>query len=126
MPVADADPRVFFAAERTLLAWLRTGLAIIAIGFVVARFGLFVRLLAAQPVAQSSAGTGRWSEMLGVVFVLLGSLAIAAAAWQHGRFVTTLTAPDLPAAYSRRLAVVLSSGVAALGLALAGYLLVSA
>lgn len=126
MSIADADPRVFFAAERTLLAWLRTGLAIIAIGFVVARFGLFVRLLAAQPAAQTSAHTGRWSEMLGVVFVLLGSLAIAAAAWQHGRFIATLTASDLPAAYSRRLAVVLSSGVALLGLALAAYLLVSA
>ena len=42
------DPRVFFAAERTLLAWVRTGLTIMAFGFVVARFGLFLRLLAAQ------------------------------------------------------------------------------
>ena len=32
----DSDPRVFFAAERTLLAWIRTGLTIIALGFVVA------------------------------------------------------------------------------------------
>ncbi len=37
------DPRVFFAAERTLLAWVRTGLAVMGLGFVVARFGLFVR-----------------------------------------------------------------------------------
>jgi len=43
-----SDPRVFFAAERTLLAWLRTGLTIMAFGFVVARFGPFLRLLAAQ------------------------------------------------------------------------------
>jgi putative membrane protein len=28
MPIADNDPRVFFAAERTLLAWLRTGLTV--------------------------------------------------------------------------------------------------
>ena len=46
-----SDPRVFFAAERTLLAWVRTGLTIMAFGFVVARFGLFLRLLAAQHVA---------------------------------------------------------------------------
>lgn len=34
----EHDPRVFFAAERTLLAWIRTALALMGIGFVVARF----------------------------------------------------------------------------------------
>jgi len=43
-----SDPRVFFAAERTLLAWIRTGLTVMGFGFVVARFGLFLSLLAAQ------------------------------------------------------------------------------
>lgn len=33
------DPRILFAAERTLLAWIRTGIAIMAFGFVVMRFG---------------------------------------------------------------------------------------
>lgn len=37
------DPRLRFAAERTRLAWMRAGLALIACGFVVARFGLFLR-----------------------------------------------------------------------------------
>jgi uncharacterized membrane protein YidH (DUF202 family) len=40
------DPRVRFAAERTLLAWIRTGLALMGFGFVVARFGLFLREIA--------------------------------------------------------------------------------
>jgi len=43
-----SDPRVFFAAERTLLAWIRTGLTVMGFGFVVARFGLFLDLLAAS------------------------------------------------------------------------------
>src|SRR5688572_3807298 len=34
----EHDPRVFFAAERTLLAWIRTALALMGLGFVVARF----------------------------------------------------------------------------------------
>ncbi|HET6326866.1 MAG TPA: DUF202 domain-containing protein [Planctomycetaceae bacterium] len=42
------DPRVYFAAERTLLAWVRTGLAMMGFGFVVARFGLFLRELASE------------------------------------------------------------------------------
>ena len=41
------DPRVRFAAERTVLAWMRTGLALMGFGFVVARFGLFLRKIAA-------------------------------------------------------------------------------
>ncbi len=41
------------------------------------------------------------------------AMAIAIAAVQHGRFVATLTASDLPPAYSRHMAVVLSFGVAA-------------
>jgi putative membrane protein len=33
----------YLAAERTLLAWIRTGLALMGFGFVVARFGLFLQ-----------------------------------------------------------------------------------
>lgn len=35
--MTERDPRVYFAAERTLLAWVRTGVAVIGLGFVVAR-----------------------------------------------------------------------------------------
>ena len=43
------DPRVYFAAERTLLAWMRTGITVIGLGFVVARFGLFLQILRHDP-----------------------------------------------------------------------------
>lgn len=127
MPISDSDPRVFFAAERTLLAWLRTGLTLIALGFVVSRFGLFVRLLAIEPQASvpSPSSHPSLSAALGVAFVIAGTLAIALSAVQHRRFVATLTQTDLPSTYSRGFAVALSLFVSALGLVLAAYLLVT-
>jgi putative membrane protein len=125
MPIPESDPRVFFAAERTLLAWLRTGLTIIALGFVVSRFGLFVQLLAAQSKTPSAVTHSTLSAALGVSFVIIGALAIVAAAIQHQRFIATLPQTDLPRTYSKVFALVLSLLVAALGIALAGYLLVT-
>jgi putative membrane protein len=45
---AEQDPRVYFAAERTFLAWIRTGLGLMGVGFAVSRFGLFLRELSAS------------------------------------------------------------------------------
>ena len=125
MPISESDPRVFFAAERTLLAWLRTGLTIIALGFVVSRFGLFVQLLAMPSQGSTPAAHSSLSVGLGVAFVIAGTLAIFAAAVQHQRFVSTLPQANLPRAYSRAFALVLSLLVGTLGVILAGYLLVT-
>jgi len=124
-PVSVSDPRVYFAAERTLLAWLRTGLTIIALGFVVSRFGLFVQLLAVQSASHSAAAQTALSAALGIAFVIVGSVCIVVATIQHRRFVATLAPADLPPAYSTSPAIALSLLVGALGLILAGYLLVS-
>lgn len=122
MPTPDSDPRVFFAAERTLLAWLRTGLGIIAIGFVVSRFGLFVELIGKQSGAALAASRAPYSGALGITFVIVGYLVIVIAAIQHRRFISTISSNNLPRAYSSALAVVLSLVLAALGIALAAYL----
>ena len=124
MPIADNDPRVFFAAERTLLAWLRTGLNLIAIGFVVSRFGLFLHLLKIQNEI-SSPLHGKVSAVLGVVFALTGALVVAVSAREHQRFVATLTPADLPPQYKRDNAVVLAYLVSLLGLVLAAYLVIA-
>ena len=42
-PSGSDDPRIYFAAERTFLAWIRTGLGLMGVGFAVSRFGLFLR-----------------------------------------------------------------------------------
>jgi putative membrane protein len=96
MPIADSDPRVFFAAERTLLAWLRTGLTIIALGFVVSRFGLFVRLLTMQTQGSTTVAHSPWSAGLGVAFAIVGALSIVVQPFSIGNFLATLPQSDLP------------------------------
>ena len=118
----DHDPRVFFAAERTLLAWLRTGLTIIALGFVISRFGLFVKLVALESPALAHNVSSPLSSALGIAFVIIGSLAIGTAAIQHQRFYDTLADTQLPVIYSSKIAFILSITIAMLGLGLAAYL----
>jgi putative membrane protein len=117
----SSDPRVFFASERTLLAWLRTGIAIVGLGFLVSRFGLFLQLLSAQGPGGPQVTVG-YSHLIGVFLVALGSFSMAAAAVQHGRFIATLPEADRPAAYSRTWAVWLAGLVTVASAALAAYL----
>ncbi|HUK05961.1 MAG TPA: DUF202 domain-containing protein [Burkholderiales bacterium] len=117
-----SDPRVFFASERTLLAWLRTGVAIVGLGFVVSRFGLFLHLIALQSPARAPGSEALSSGILGLSFVLIGAAAIAVATVQHGRFIATLPEHDRPAEYSRRWALWLSALVSIASIVLAGYL----
>jgi len=77
LPMSDLnDPRVFFAAERTLLAWNRTSLTLMAFGFVIERFGLFLRLLMPQRGDPFQQGVSYW---IGIAFILLGALSSASA-----------------------------------------------
>ncbi|MBA3484048.1 MAG: DUF202 domain-containing protein [Pirellulales bacterium] len=117
--MADGDdPRVYFAAERTLLAWIRTGLTVVGLGFVVARFGLFLRIMRG---AEGPAHVG--STLIGVGLVLLGSAAIAIAAWQHAAFCRSLPRRALPQPYYMRWTVWFSAAIATIGVVLAVYLL---
>ncbi len=67
--------RLHQANERTFLAWLRTALALIGGGFVVARFGIFLRELAAAHGTEIPAGAG-WSQWLGIALAALGAVTI--------------------------------------------------
>ncbi len=118
------DPRVFFAAERTLLAWVRTGLTIMAFGFVVARFGLFLRLVATQqgqglPAAELHSHV---SNAIGIALVLIGVGCMVVGALQHRSYVATLPAADIPRSHAPVYPLTLSIVLALLGLVLAVYL----
>jgi putative membrane protein len=122
--VTVSDPRVFFAAERTLLAWLRSSIAIIGLGIVVARFGLFLALLpgattgSAQPHAHWVSGT------LGIALVVLGSLSVIGALLNFRLFVRSIPREDRPQLALRWLTTVLALSIAIVGLLLALYLIV--
>src|ERR1700743_590259 len=63
------DPRVVFAAERTLLAWQRSALSLMGFGFVVERFGLFLQTISHEPLSSSQRV---FSEWIGVALLLFG------------------------------------------------------
>jgi putative membrane protein len=116
-----SDPRVFFAAERTLLAWVRTALTLMALGFVVARFGLFLNLLEAS--SQFPVASPHWaSALLGTILILAGSGIILGALHNHKLYVRSLPSEDLPELAIPGLTSFLSLSVATVGILLATYL----
>ena len=117
------DPRVFFAAERTLLAWVRTGITVIALGFVVARFGLFLRVLSGQlGSSEQPHSSPIVSASLGILLTLLGAAAIVMAVFQYRAFISTLSAEDLPARHRPSMTVTFALAIALCGVVLAIYL----
>jgi putative membrane protein len=117
-----SDPRVFFAAERTLLAWVRTGLTVMGFGFVVARFGLFLELLAFQRTPAVAVSPVHLSNVIGIGLVLLGSASMIISAIQHKRFVASLPVIDLPPMHNASFPIALSCILGTLGFLLAIYL----
>ena len=77
-PRREETIRVHQANERTLLAWIRTGIALMAFGFAIARFGVFLRQIAAVNATAShvahAPGAGLESTWVGTVLVGLGTL----------------------------------------------------
>lgn len=110
------DPRVLFAAERTLLAWSRTAAGLMAFGFLVDRAGLLVQS------GQTARDLGFW---IGIAFITLGVLLSALSIAQYRRAVAELRPPEIPRGYWVNLAVYVSGAIALLGLALAIYLVVA-
>ncbi len=117
------DPRLRFAAERTLLAWMRTGLALMGFGFVVARFGLFLReIAAAGQVAVSRHSTG-WSLWIGTALIGLGVAVSLLASYEYYRFVRSSRQGRTYVPRTMSLAVVVAVILALLGIVMASYLI---
>lgn len=112
--------RDLFAAERTLLAWNRTSVSLMAFGFVVERFGLFLAL-----VRKGDLGTFQRhaSFFVGEAFVLLAVVVALLSMRQHRRVLRALGG-GRAAGYDFRLGLWLNALVGLLGLGLSAYLVV--
>jgi putative membrane protein len=121
-PPATANTSDILAAERTYLAWLRTGLALMGFGFVVARFGLFLReiQLAQHLALQAHTGLSLW---FGTALVAMGVLMEIAATARHLKLVHQLQSGQPFQLGASRTAIAVAILLALTGLALCAYLI---
>ena len=95
------DYRDHAANERTFLAWVRTGLAMIAFGFVIEKFNLFLTAIAATALNERSAqlvkfsGSGGRYDGLALIFGGIGLVVLSTV-----RFVRTTRLLDDSAAHA--------------------------
>jgi putative membrane protein len=109
------DPRVLFAAERTLLAWTRTSIALIGFGFLIERFRLFERMVMPAGIDPTR---DRASLLIGLAFIGLGAVFAATSTVQFARVLRELQPAEFPRGYWVHQGMVLN-----LTLALAGFAL---
>ena len=112
------DPRVLFAAERTLLAWQRTAIALMGLGFIVERFGLFLRMITQQSLTSSQQASSLW---FGVLFLSMGATISVLAALQFRNVVRSLGEEEIPRGHWINLGVWANYILAGVSLAVAVY-----
>ncbi len=113
------DPRVLFAAERTLLAWNRTSISIMAFGFVIERFGLFLKIIGTE---ESKIFHRQISFIIGEAFILLASFLAIYSIAQHKRILRTIKTVEMPDGYNLSTGMVANGVIGALGMIMSAYL----
>lgn len=122
---AEATPKAsladYLAAERTLLAWIRTGLALMGFGFVLARFALFLQQLhlLQSNLPQEHSDFSLWS---GTALIVVGVIVNVFAGWHHLRTIRALDGGEKAYSRSSALAVAIAFFLGIIGLAMAIYL----
>jgi putative membrane protein len=112
----------FFAEERTFLAWIRTGLALMGFGFVVARFGLFLQELQTMQRIFIPESQHQLSVSFGITLIVIGAGVNLYAAWRHVQFIGQLNSGEVTYPRPSKRAALLALLLALIGLAMAFYL----
>jgi putative membrane protein len=113
------DPRTLHANERTLLAWLRTGVSLLTFGFFIAKLGLWLRT---QPGAPTTAPR---SALVGSVLVFLGAVTEIVGTVRYVRVRRALLAQQ-PVPIGASDVVGIAVAVALVGIYLSAHLIYSA
>ena len=116
--------RVHQANERTMLAWIRTGIALMAFGFAIARFGVFLRQVAALSALAPHSTRGFGSAWLGAALVATGVITSSGATLRYHQIRRAIERGEVGAP-GATIVYAVGVGVAVIGLAMS-WLLVSA
>jgi putative membrane protein len=116
-----ADLRVYFAEERTFLAWIRTGVALMGFGLVVAHFDLFAD---GPRITQNASGVNPHGPSLwfGTALVAIGVAVNLFSAWRHTRLVGELNRGQFVHRSVSKKGVLVALFLALLGIAMTIYL----
>jgi putative membrane protein len=111
------------ANERTFLAWVRTAIAIMAFGFVIEKFDLFLRYAAPQAAqSQLAPHSGAIANAAGLAFIVLGIAIIVISGWRFVRTAKEIDSENEVAGPGERFDVALAGMIGLLGAALFLYL----
>jgi inner membrane protein YidH len=111
------------ANERTFLAWVRTAIAVMAFGFVIERFDLFLQLAAPQLASKQVAPHGQMlANLAGLAFIAIGVMMIALSGIRFVKTAKGIESDDAVPSPGERLDVALAVLLGLLGVALFLYL----
>jgi putative membrane protein len=111
------------ANERTFLAWVRTGIAIMAFGFLVERFDIFLKIAASSLGQKPHAVTSQaFGNIAGLCLIIAGAALIFLSALRFRRTAKAIDSPQAQSSPGMRLDLTLSVMLVVLGIALVVYL----